>query len=149
MKQNLIFAVILLAILSMTNAISLHKRKTEFSNCGGPALDVTAMTPDPIQAGKNVTFNISGNFSEHPITSDYRQYIVFAQGYEYYSEFSQAICSDSISSDIPKCPVTDYNTTMIIQATANLPDSYLITVYIWNGNYGSDWLSCTHASVGE
>ncbi|RIA96724.1 hypothetical protein C1645_857215 [Glomus cerebriforme] len=151
MKQNLTFAVILLAMLFMINAIPLHKRKTEFLKCSDlfPApLDVTAMTPDPIQAGKPVTFTISGNFTEHPITSDYHQDITFSQGFPYAAEFSQDICSDSSSRNIPKCPVTDYNKKMIIQAPADLPDNYTITVYVWNENDGSDWLGCTQASVG-
>src|SRR5687767_14681396 len=128
MKQNLTFAVILLAMLSMINAIPLHKRKTEFSECLEElSLDITSMTPDPIQAGTNVTFTISGNFTEHPITSESQQNIVLAQGFNFSSAFSQDICSDSSSSDIPKCPVTDYNTKMIIQAPADLPDAYIIT----------------------
>jgi hypothetical protein len=155
MKQNLAFAVILLAMLSMINAIPLHKRKTEFSNCSGnfPAtLDVTALTPDPIQAGQSANFTISGNFTGRLISSDFKQYIVFANGFAsgYYASFSQDICSDNISSDLPRCPLVEYNTTMIIQVPADLPtDDYVLTLYVWNEDYGTDWLACTQALIGK
>jgi hypothetical protein len=68
MKQNLTFAVILLAMLSMINATPLHKRKTEFKGCTDKIpLDVTIMMPDSIQPEKNVIFTISGDFTEHLI----------------------------------------------------------------------------------
>jgi len=64
MKQNLIFASVLLIVLSVCcSAIPLHKRVTTFQGCPPngtetyDALPVT-VTPDPIVAGQPVTFNI-------------------------------------------------------------------------------------------
>ncbi|CAB4490134.1 hypothetical protein RhiirA5_380515 [Rhizophagus irregularis] len=154
MKQSLTFAVILLAMLSMINAFPLHKRKTEFSDCEGLHLDVKSMTPDPIQAGKNATFTISGDFTTHPLTSEFKQYIAIGEGFAYIATYDQDICSDSSvsSSDIPKCPVTDYNTTMTIQVPDYLDSSYVLLVFIWDGNYtskGPEWLACARAFVGQ
>src|SRR4051794_7821058 len=124
MKQNLTFAVILLAMLFMINATPIHKRKAEFVRCSDyfPGLDVT-MTPNPAQAGKNVTFTISGDFHDSPLKSDSVQIAAFAYSLPTYpcklSQASQDICSDN--SDTVKCPVTDYNTTMIFQVPADLP----------------------------
>lgn len=144
MKQNLTFAVILLAMLSMFNAFPLHKRKTEFEQCSGTVpIYVTAMTPDPIQAGKNLTLTISGDFTKHPLTSEFKQQIAFGDGRTILAGFTQDICSDSSSSDIPKCPVTDYNTTTTIQVPANY--AHIIGVTIWNGDYRSNYLSCITA----
>lgn len=148
MKQNLTFAVILLAMLSMINAFPLHKRKAEFLQCIPVIvpLYVTSMTPDPIQAGKNVTLTISGDFTKHPITSKFKQFIDFSESFAILASFRQDICSDNSSSDIPKCPVTDYNVTTTIQAPAYFGDR--ISVTIWDEKYNSDYLSCVGAEIG-
>ncbi|CAI2179390.1 2512_t:CDS:1 [Funneliformis geosporum] len=154
MKQNLTFAVILLAMLSMINATPLHKRKTVFQN--GTAIPGTsplnvAITPDPVQSGKNVTFTISGSFHDSPLKSDPVTEVAFAYATSSnpcnVPTTSQRVCSDrSDSSDTIKCPVTDYNTTIIVQVPADLPtDDYLITVMITDDNY--DVLAVASADV--
>lgn len=149
MKQNLTFAFILLAMLFMINATPLHKRKTNFERCSDffPGL-TTTMTPDTAQAGKNVTFTISGNFHDRPLKSDSVQIVAFAYSIPSFPcklfEARQNICSDS--SDTVKCPVTDYKATMIVQVPADLPtDDYLITAMISDDK--NDVLGCAHADV--
>ena len=70
MKRNFIFVLILLATLSMVNAIPLEKPKnlTEFVKCEkdigeNSALLTVKLLPDPLVPGKNDTFTVSGNLS--------------------------------------------------------------------------------------
>src|SRR2546421_563891 len=108
MKQNLTFAVILLAMIFMINATPLHKRTTQFERCDRdrPGLNII-MTPDPVQAGKNATFIISGDFHDRRLKSDAIQTLAFAYSTPSESckvfQVTQDICSDS-SSDTVKCP---------------------------------------------
>src|SRR3954451_5810907 len=65
MNRNFIFAFILLATLSIFNAVpsQLRKRITTFEPCpvdNPPVLDVTQVVPDPIISGAKVSFYISG-----------------------------------------------------------------------------------------
>src|SRR5688572_12320321 len=77
MKQFLIFAVILLATLSMVNAAPLHKRETQFVYCterpGTKQPDLiqsVKIDPDPIVAGKNGTFTIHTTLTRDITTED-------------------------------------------------------------------------------
>ncbi|RIA97917.1 hypothetical protein C1645_813452 [Glomus cerebriforme] len=104
--------------------------------------------PDLVQAEKNITFIISGDFYDRPLKSDSMQTVTSIYSLSSYPckvfEARQNICSDS--SDTVKCPVTDYHKIMIVQASVDLPtDDYLITVMIFNDEY--DVLGCAHADV--
>ncbi|RIA84121.1 hypothetical protein C1645_742573 [Glomus cerebriforme] len=67
MNRNFIFAFILLATLSMVNAIPLQKRAAQFLPCPiSPAPDLLSVkiNPDPPIAGKSESFTISGKLHE-------------------------------------------------------------------------------------
>ena len=68
MNRNFIFVFILLAALSLVNAMphELRKRTTTFGPCSNldkPVLDIT-ISPDPIVAGASVTFTVSGTLKQ-------------------------------------------------------------------------------------
>src|SRR4051794_36702723 len=62
MKQNLILVFVLLALLSIVNAIPLHKRVTTFVPCpkGSPNAITVTIKPDPPAAGGQTLFSVSG-----------------------------------------------------------------------------------------
>ena len=68
MKRDFIFVFVLLAILSMVNAIphQLHKRDTTFIQC--PKSDASLLTvsvsPDPPVPGQTATYTISGKIAK-------------------------------------------------------------------------------------
>ncbi|CAB4388258.1 unnamed protein product [Rhizophagus irregularis] len=70
MNRNFIFVFILLATLSMVNAIPLHKRATVFGKCPPiPGLPTqpeeisVSISPDPVVPGQTDTFTVSGKLS--------------------------------------------------------------------------------------
>jgi hypothetical protein len=78
MNQNFVLILVLLIMLSIVNAIShqLHKRETKFGPCEDfPVLDVS-VSPDPIVAGKNATYTISGILKKD-ITDAYQLSILY------------------------------------------------------------------------
>src|SRR5437764_33266 len=84
MNRNFIFVFILLAALSMVNAIPLQKRTTEFGKCPPiPGVPVqpeqisVSISPDPVVPGKDDTFTVSGTLHKE-ITEDYKLVIGFA-----------------------------------------------------------------------
>src|SRR6266516_3365988 len=86
MKQNFVFALILLTTLSIVNAIphQLHKRTTEFDACSNlppetPVLDVT-ISPDPVVPESKDKFTISGTLTQD-ITDGIKLYIAFVDQY--------------------------------------------------------------------
>src|ERR1043165_3081917 len=74
MNRNFIFVLVLLATLSMVNAIphQLYKRTTTFGPCskappGTVTVDVK-LSPDPVVAGQTDTFTITAKFTEDVVT---------------------------------------------------------------------------------
>src|SRR5688572_16960085 len=77
MNRNLIFVFILLAVLSMVNAIPLQKRETTFGKCPPipkvptqPDQISVSISPDPVVPGQDDTITVSGTLSKE-ITADY------------------------------------------------------------------------------
>jgi hypothetical protein len=62
MKQNIIFVFVLLAMLSIVNAVpaQLRKRATYFKPCEKAPIDVTEIIPDPLVSGERGEFYVSG-----------------------------------------------------------------------------------------
>ncbi|CAG8763521.1 14149_t:CDS:1 [Dentiscutata erythropus] len=63
MNQKFIFAFILLFAISVTNAITLKKRTTEFLKCNSldPLSFISVIvSPNPPVPGQNATFSVSG-----------------------------------------------------------------------------------------
>src|SRR5438045_4974320 len=81
MKQNLIFAFILLATLSMVNAIphQLYKKSTKFEECPnvGDAVLNVSLSPDPVVAGQPDSLNVYGKL-EKELTFFHKLVIEFA-----------------------------------------------------------------------
>src|SRR5688572_13874595 len=104
MKQFLIFAVILLAMLSMVNAAPHHK-KTKFGKCPRQPkaqkqpdlIKSVTINPDPIVVGKDLTFHISTTLTSD-ITSEDELAIGF---YDYNGDLLQEQSNFSISGHIP------------------------------------------------
>jgi hypothetical protein len=121
MKQNFIFIFILLAMLSMVNAIpaKLHKRITAFKPCPKTPLDVTRITPDPLVSGAKAKFYISGAVAK-TIPNDYVLAILYMD----------------ISVDPPE--LIDYSVALICEPDgvlecpykAKTPFAVIYTVYV-------------------
>lgn len=142
MNRIFVFAFILFATLSIVNA------KIKFGKCGGPPgsvwpvlLNVKA-TPDPIEPGKNVTFEVSGKLDDFDIPQGTYLYVIFASNF-----YSTNICLDT------SCPIkagTTYSTTVTLTAPKDLPSQYSITIYeeVFAPDVGVPYL-CASASVGS
>jgi len=153
MKQTIIFAFILLAALSMVNAIPLHKRETEFFQCpkGSQIEDVT-ISPDPPESGKNVNFKISGT-AEETIPEGSTLFIAFVNldstpdAPKFIGEpFSAQVCD----GDKFKCPVgqgSTFEKSVDIAAPNNLPTAYVIVVAVTDKD--KNIVGCAYTVVGD
>ncbi|CAB4381050.1 hypothetical protein RhiirA5_360058 [Rhizophagus irregularis] len=129
MSRSLVFALILLIMVSIVNAIphQLHKRTTSFSGCANlppdtPVLSVT-LSPDPVVQESTDTFTISGTLKQD-ITNGYSLYIAFVD------DGGNIISSDIV--DICKevtCPVkagTPYSTTQNVYVPRFRGTTYIV-----------------------
>jgi hypothetical protein len=126
-----LFVFILLATLSIVNAIPLHKRALTFEKCPGLSaspLTVKA-TPDPLVPGGDSTFDISGELAAPP--SKGSNIVVL-----FYDPAKQAIVGEPTTSDV--CPVTDdctgtdFTTSLAVKVPADLPEAYSVVVGVSN-----------------
>src|ERR1043165_2056886 len=114
MKLSLIFASVVLVVLSVCSAIPLHKRATTFQGCppfNGTNLDALtgSVTPDPPQAGQPISFSIS----DTPTTAYPDDSLIGAifftdpndiNGTMFGSPFGRALCGSDV-----KCPIESGN----------------------------------------
>src|SRR4051794_30716 len=152
MKQNFIFVFVLLATLSMVNAIptKLHKRATIFQPCPDtPVLDVTNVVPDPLVSGIEGNFYVYGKLP-HAIP---KGSILAALFYDISGAEPQLI--DYIAGQIctPKgaidCPYPAKKVIDVILSgdVPALPDSYAILVLLGD-NKLNNVFGCARAFVG-
>ncbi|RGB36399.1 hypothetical protein C1646_758124 [Rhizophagus diaphanus] len=149
MKQNLIFIVILLATLSMVNAIpyyQLDKRATMFGPCPEgpqgtlPALTVT-LQPDPPVPGQNCTATVTGTIDSGINPGAILTVIAFDSANNVIGPLGAAeICSPEV-----KCPTTSLSATTTIPIDASLPATYSIAFVIMDENKAP--LSCSYGAI--
>ncbi|CAG8608071.1 1737_t:CDS:1 [Acaulospora colombiana] len=156
MYRNFIFALILLATLSIINSTPIlhEKRGIEFRKCNGypknstPPLLNVKVTPDSIEPGKNLTFDISGSVDFDIPAGTYLNIILFVPSqFGYIQAFDMDLCSDT------QCPIkagTVYSTTRKLTMPKLLPSKYTILVY--ELNYSSEVsvpYICANATIGS
>ena len=128
MNRNFILSVlVLLATLSMVNAIpnQLYKRATIFRQCYDkylPEIIVlqVAISPDPVVAGQNDTFTITGTFRDE-ITTGHKVAVQFVNP-PHVTLFYEELCNYT------KCPIPA-GTEMIAKVPVPVPASFPTTNY--------------------
>src|ERR1043165_687473 len=123
MNRNFIFVFILLAVLSMVNAIPLQKRETEFGKCppipklpSQPDPISVSISPDPVVPGQNDTFPVSGTLSKE-ITPEYKLEIAFG-------DLTGKILAIYIEDVPPTQPKTPFNVVVAELVPEDLPTAY-------------------------
>jgi hypothetical protein len=150
MNRNFIFVFILLATLSMVNAIPLQKRATVFGKCP-PIPDLptqpeeisVSISPDPVVPGQNDTFTVSGTLSKE-ITDEYKLLIGLAD--------LQGLPYAAYAQDIPPTkPNTSFNVVKKIESIPkDLPKAYAIGVAVAKlSSNPPDGIGCALAIVGS
>ncbi|RIA93148.1 hypothetical protein C1645_819779 [Glomus cerebriforme] len=161
MNQNFIFVFILLITLSIVNAAPFQhdKKGIQFKKCEGypkdaePDLLTVTVTPDPIEPGKEETFDISITLKNYNITDGTFLDIGYVDDdtKEGLGFFSLDICSKT------KCPIevgskagSPYSTTQKFAAPTKLPSKYTISVlqFLNAPDIGIPY-SCAVASIGS
>ena len=147
MKRDFTFVFILLAILSMVNAIpyQLHKRDTTFIQC--PKSDASLLTvsvsPDPPVPGQIATYTISGELAKAaPVGSTI--VIRFADVSSGEAKVIGVPSRTDLCSKV-ECPASSINIVEEVAIPADLPYAYANSVSIIDSDnrYG-----CSVAVVG-
>ena len=146
MKQNLILVVILLATLSMVNAIlhQLHKRATTFGPCltGSPNAISVSIQPDPPVAGGTEIFTVSGTLKTGSITTG-SKLVVFTL------DSNGNILGDTAIFDIcgtpgMTCPTNTFSIITKVQF-GTVPPTYSIVVQILDPS--NSVLACSMGTI--
>jgi hypothetical protein len=132
MKQTFIFAIILLATLSIVNAAPFHKRATTFAPCpaGYPNQIKVLVSPDPpaIEAGTLVT--ITGTLTSGTLTAGSQ---VFIGAMDTNSQdIGTPLITDFCSAE-GLCPVStgdSFTVVKSIRLTGTFPATYSLVVSI-------------------
>jgi hypothetical protein len=143
MNRNFSLVFILLATLSIVNAIPFHKRDTTFMPCPGDSskspLTVT-IAPDPLVPGQTARYTVSGAL-DPPADSDSRLVIRF-------TDTAKQPIGESFVMDICAaytCPLSNIETTLDIPVPAELPEQYVNVVAVADPK---SILGCAIAAVG-
>src|ERR1043165_3656794 len=150
MNRNFIFVFILLAVLSMVNAIPLQKRETKFGKCPPisglptqPEQISGSISPDPIVPGQDVTFTFSGTLSKE-ITSDHKLYI----------EVDDLTAKEGLVNFLEPIPPTKAKTPFKVVVSEPMPiqlslaKSYVVWVAIEKFSDPPDFIGCASVTVG-
>jgi hypothetical protein len=135
MKQNFIFAIILLATFSMVNAIpyQLHKRATTFVPCPSGSQNSITVTiqPDPPISNGELLITVSGTLTSGTI--DTGSQFVF-QAFNKAGEGGTPTTVDICSKSENICPIVTGNSFSIVNkvTTGTLTGTYTIAVSILN-----------------
>ncbi|CAG8770232.1 15004_t:CDS:1 [Dentiscutata erythropus] len=151
MNRNLIFTFILLIALSVTNAIPLEKRSTDFTfGCvdgfRNPIDAINAsVSPDPVISGKNVTFSVSGTLS-HKINKNGRILISFFD--------ASLVLIEGHGAQAPKTKAKrQFQANTTFKAPNDLPSQYSIQVLVANPsnppNKEKDIIGCRIADASS
>ena len=140
MARNFIFVFILLATLTIINAIQFHKRTAFFGPC--PNVEDTfsvKMDPDPLISPHLTTFTITGKEVSGLIIGPLASLVVTigATG----SVQTPSVFPVCNATDCPIFSGTEYTTTGTFLLNATLPPSYEIILAIGNVNSSSPQLS--------
>src|ERR1041384_3310287 len=143
MNRNFSLIFVLLAILSIVNAIP-HKRATTFQPCtDGNPLDVT-ISPDPLIPGGTAEFSIAGKITP-PATPGSRLGIAFLDS------AAKTLLAPPLEMDLCKingitCPLSELSAKGPVNVPANLPKSYSIVVAVFDSAIKR--INCEIAYVG-
>ncbi|RGB36423.1 hypothetical protein C1646_666997 [Rhizophagus diaphanus] len=148
MKQNFIFIITLLTILSIVNAFprQFYKRDTIFNPCTTGSSDTitVTITPDPLVAGELNVFNVNGTLTNGTIDTDSELLIQLQDdaGEVIGDPFTFDICAPAPAN--VTCPATTFSLQEEIQVDT-LPEEYNIQVQINDAN--GNTLACATSSV--
>jgi hypothetical protein len=126
MNRNFSLVFILLATLSIVNAIPFHKRDTTFVPCPGdpPKNPLTvSVVPDPLVPGQNATYSVSGVL-DPPADTGSLLIIRFYDSAE--QEIGEPFVMDLCATNT--CPLSNIETTAEVPVPAELPEQYIIVV---------------------
>jgi hypothetical protein len=146
MKQTLIFVVILLATLSMVNAIPyyhLNKRAATFGPCAqeAPFPITVSFQPDPPVSGQDCTFTVTGAINSG-INAGAKLVVIYLDSGNIPINEPTII---DICSTGDTCPITSLNLVRTIPIPAGLPATYSIFVTVTDEN--SNPLGCTVGKI--
>src|SRR3954454_3609530 len=142
-----LFVFVLLATLSIVNAIPFHKRATAFEKCPiETASPLTVkVTPDPLVAGETSKFDISGTLAVAP--SEGSNLVVL-----FFDPDTKALVGVPTTSDIcaltADCTATEFTTSLDVPVPKDLPEAYGILVAISN-TAEENIQACSVAKVGD
>ncbi|RHZ71338.1 hypothetical protein Glove_259g37 [Diversispora epigaea] len=149
MNQSLILVFILLATLSVVNALphQLSKRETQWGKCTDsgktyPLLGVT-ISPDPLVQGQNDTFSVSGDFEAGAT------YILGVAFFKDLADdplyvFITPVCG---AKGLPNCPVKPLKMDYKITVPTGLPNPYFLAVVVEDPK-AQIVLGCSETQVG-
>ncbi|RIB23696.1 hypothetical protein C2G38_2242514 [Gigaspora rosea] len=149
MIRNFIFVFILLATLTISNAISLHKRQSLFGGFGPcPNVEDTfsvTMSPDPLVSPHLITITIAGEEVDG-LTIDAVSSLVITIGATVPVQTPSVfpVCN---STDCPIFTGKPYSQTVTFLLNAPLPPSYQIDLTIGNINSSSPDMSFLHDEI--
>ena len=143
MNRNFSLIFVLLAILSIVNAIP-HKRATTFQPCtDGNPLDVT-ISPDPLVPGGSAEFSVSGKVTPPamPGSAISIAFLDSAAGAALATPFVLDLCKINGLT----CPLSEFSAHGPVNVPANLPTSYTIVVAFFDS--AGTKINCELAYVG-
>ncbi|KAF0527773.1 hypothetical protein F8M41_013466 [Gigaspora margarita] len=151
MTRNFIFVFILLATLTIINAIPLHKRATSFGPCPNVQDTFTVtMSPDPLISPHLTTITIAGEETSGRIINPLASLVItIGDVVPVQPPSVSPVCN---STD---CPGSKVAQTVTFLLNATLPPSYQIVLSVGNINTSSpqmefindEILACALATV--
>jgi hypothetical protein len=146
MKQNYIFVFILLATLSIVNAIphQLHKRDTTFGACltGSPNLIKVSVQPDPPPVTGVIIFTISGALKTGSISAGSK--LVFNAIDVNGDPFAYPLTYDICGLPEVTCPTDTFSITRKIEVKKFTP-TYSVIIQLFSAS--GQVLACSIGTV--
>jgi hypothetical protein len=131
MKQTFIFAIILLATLSIVNATPLHKRATTFVICpsGSPNTVTVSIQPDPPVSNSNLIITVSGTLTTGTINTGS---LFSFQAIDSSGTADTPVTVDICSASGITCPIATGDSFSIVNTvpTGTLTGTYTLVVGI-------------------
>jgi hypothetical protein len=153
MDKKFIFVFILLATLSIVNAIppQLRKRVTLFEPCPkAPPITVSKVVPDPLVPGGKSKFSVSGKLVDTiPLGYEIGAFFYNLDGAEpiLIDFFATDICTPKGILDCPFPAKTPFTGVLSGTAPAALPKAYGMLVLIGDAKFNT-LIGCARAFVG-
>ncbi|RHZ82118.1 hypothetical protein Glove_114g82 [Diversispora epigaea] len=151
MNRNLILVFILLATLSVANALpnQLVKRQIKWEKCteNYPLVNVD-LSSDSIVPGQEYSFNVSGNLNTI-IDSGFILSVGFHDNHLFtIASVEVPICGAFYRTDCPINSNTDFSASLVFLVPKNLPNPYSILVLI-SDKLNKKVQGCTEKKLGN